>query len=250
MAKFPKKIKNEPLVQVIFQMKFDSPVSSEFPESVVTDLSRLEDDWKSFKRVHSNAPDFPKELLAINPEFRFQPKLNLQRGDGKQQISIGPNIFGMDLSGDYPGWEVFESMLSSPCSKMFESFEGLKCLRLGLRYVNSFNSSHDVSSLYDLNCNATINGSSIDEPINITYKSRKSDDCETQVRIASKEYVTGLNDSEVSALVDIDVYSPPSWQCDNFEAVAKWLSLAHEIKNEEFFKLLTPEMVTNLTVSE
>jgi uncharacterized protein (TIGR04255 family) len=82
-------------------------------------------------------------------------------------------------------------------------------------------------------------------PLNLNYLRIRSEQHHIIVRIASKEFVQNPA-TNLSAIVDIDVFTPSGFISADTKDAKKWLSAAHEFLKEEFFGLLTEELKEKL----
>jgi uncharacterized protein (TIGR04255 family) len=65
------------------------------------------------------------------------------------------------------------------------------------------------------------------------------------VRVASSEFVQGPT-QPISALVDIDVFTPDGYISDSPDTALQWIEDAHTMIKREFFALLPDDVLTRL----
>jgi uncharacterized protein (TIGR04255 family) len=162
----------------------------------------------------------------------------LERRDAKRVVKIGDRVFSYHALSPYPGWDLWEPELLRALEFVFTTVEGFAARRIGFRYINVLTSDHSVHSAKALNFSVAVAGASLDAPLNLNYLRTPSELHSAMVRIASKEFVQNPV-SGLSALVDIDIFSPPGFSTADISQAKEWISQAHDCLKEEFFGLLT-----------
>jgi uncharacterized protein (TIGR04255 family) len=105
--------------------------------------------------------------------------------------------------------------------------------------------NHSVRGAKTLNFNVAVAGAPLDAPLNLNYLRIRGEQHRAIVRIASKEFVQNPA-VNLSALVDIDVFTPADFSSADVNQARDWVSKAHEFLKEEFFGLLTDELKQKL----
>ena len=104
MVRIPRKLKNDPIVEALFEVQFTSKES--WRRLLLEAASR--DCWKEFKTVRLPLADFPAAIRDSDPNLIFQPLWQLQAEDGKRVVKFGSRTFSYHALQTYPGWSVFE----------------------------------------------------------------------------------------------------------------------------------------------
>jgi uncharacterized protein (TIGR04255 family) len=185
MVRIPKKLKNDPIVEALFEVRF---TSNELPEVVLGKLASREE-WKAYKTVRLPMADFPAAIRDSDPNLVHQPLWQLQSADGRRVLKFGPRMFSFHALQMYPGWSTFEPELLSAASYLFQTLGQFTVTRYGFRYMNVLTKEHFVSNLADLNFEVRLAGNALTCPMNLNYERRHSADHRAIVRIAPKEFV-------------------------------------------------------------
>jgi hypothetical protein len=82
-------------------------------------------------------------------------------------------------------------------------------------------------------------------PLNLNYLRIRGEQHRAMIRIASKEFVQGPA-ADLSALMNIDVFTPADFRSADVSQAREWPSKAHELLKEEFFGLLTDKLQEKL----
>lgn len=246
MANLPKKLVEDSIVEALCEIRFECDESVTLPELVIGQLAG-DEAWSTFQKNRLPINNIPAEVRAQDPNLRREPLMELREPHGARVVKIGTNVFSYHNLLPYPGWSELRPAIENAVRPLFEKFTNFKVTRIGFRYVNIFTSAgHGVNSVCDLNYKASVNGSELNEPINLNYRVQKTEAHTVQVRLASPGYVNSPPGQQMSALVDIDVFTNDNWRNDSFEDTMNWVDDAHEFEKEEFFNLFTPEMFERL----
>lgn len=102
-TRLPKKLGKEPLVEAIFEMRFDSqfPVSTIWPGILYSSLPGE----KTMEQLPSLS--IPKEIRDSDPNFAFVPVCRISWGN--YWILIGDRVFAVATKIPYTGWDDFKS---------------------------------------------------------------------------------------------------------------------------------------------
>lgn len=237
MVALPSKLRKDPVVEALLEVRFDS---AELEEVLIGKLASIAT-WKSFPSSRLPVADIPAPLRQVDPNLKFQPLLERRSPDGTRVIKIGANVFSYHTLRPYPGWEVFEFELSSTLDCLVENTDGFAANRFGFRYINAFSPDHLVTGITQLNFEVALAGAPLDAPLNLNYLRTIGDQHQAVIRIASKEFVQNPA-AELSALVDIDVFTPAGFNSTNSQEAKRWVAEAHILLKKEFFSLFTDEL--------
>ena len=247
MSQLPAKLSQDPIIQVVCQIRFESSQSNSFPEIIMSELGRFcQVKLPSHTKQRTPFSDMPAQLKTMQPEFKYEPSLLFKNTVGKDQYSVGSNVFGYDSADSYPGWDMFQTRIHEMIDILFEKFDDFSAVRLGLRYINNFTAAHGVSNLSELNVHTTVGEENLTDSININFRTTKSNDLTALVRIASPDFVDGPKKDSILALVDIDVSTPTGWRCINKDVAKEWFESAHVFEKEQFFRMFTAQMLRDL----
>jgi uncharacterized protein (TIGR04255 family) len=240
MARIPRKLKNDPIVEALFELRF---TSSEISEVVVGKLASWEQ-WKRFTKQRLPVADVPTTMREQDPNLIYQPVLQLQ-SEGNRVVKIGPRVLSYHALPPYPGWAVFEPELTSCTEQLFSTLSDVTATRFGFRYINVLTKDHLIESLQDLNFDIRLEGQTLTCPTNLNYQRTWTAKHNSLVRIASKEFVQNPA-AHLAALVDVDIFTPEQFKSTTGTEAQGWIGEAHEILKKEFFNLLPEAIIEKL----
>lgn len=133
--KIPSKIVPCPINESIMEVRFES----KFDEGAVFGIiyNQIKDEFE--KTINLPILEIPSSLRKTDPNLIFLPYYRLESKTNKNVlIQIGPRVFSVILTNDYPGWEHFLSKIEYGLQKLEKSDVVSKVTRFALRYVNFF----------------------------------------------------------------------------------------------------------------
>jgi uncharacterized protein (TIGR04255 family) len=242
MAKRPKKLKKDGIVEALFEVRFTTPA---LPEVYV---GRLVSGVASFEAgmVIERLPiaDLPPPIRRADPNLAYQPTLQLRSSNGSRLGRIGESVISWHELQPYPGWPVFQPEIVRINDLLMKSVDDLTIARVGLRYLNFLNpQDHLVQGLKDLTLDVSIKKKVIDHPININYL-REFSRYKMSLRIATPEFIQP-RPAGVSLLIDIDMHTEGK-ENPGPKDIPAWVEEAHTSLKDEFFTLLKPEILKSL----
>jgi uncharacterized protein (TIGR04255 family) len=126
----PTKLKKEPLVDAVFELRFSSTVAA---SNVIPGilLARLK---KPPRMERLPAADIPTQIRALNPVFQAQPLIRIHWNDSFM-ILVGDAGLGLACKMPYPGWHNFKSHILELTELLTESQFIDQIDRYSLKYV-------------------------------------------------------------------------------------------------------------------
>lgn len=244
----PKKIKNDAIVEALFEIQFDSDDVSEIIIGRLSDSAQ----WNEFTINRLGVANLPENIRATDPSLRYQAVIERRSQDNLSCARIGSNVLSYHIYSPYLGWTEFESKLISIIELLYEKSTGLKVTRLGFRYVNFLRSSlHNLSGISDLSLNITLQDQQLVEGIDLSYVTKPSDVHQVKLRVASPSFIhLDKRPDDMICIADIDVFSPLGFEVSDKEQVIKWLKDAHDIEKQSFFSLFSDEVLKKLVIEE
>jgi uncharacterized protein (TIGR04255 family) len=239
MVRIPRKLKSDPIVEAIFEVRF---TTTEVPEVV---LGKLASNWKEFKTTRLPFADLPSPIRDQDPNLAHQPLWQLQSANNTRLIKFGPRVFSYHTLVPYPGWSTFERELQQAADFLFGNLGNAVVNRYGFRYQNVLTKAQFVNTLADLNFGVQLAGKAITCPVNLNYQREHSVQHIALVRIASREFIQNPS-AELVAVVDVDIFTPPGFSTDGLDRGKQWLEDAHRLLKEEFFTLLPEPLIDRL----
>jgi len=245
---FPKKLKNDAITTVAFEVRFHS---SELEEIIVGKLA----DWAQKKfpdavKTRTGAADIPLPIRKSNPQFT-----NLSTLDVSSQLSptssrlvrAGNSVLGYISQGEYCGWDKLQQELHEAVDALMSSVPVTSILRLGLRYTNAFQPDrHFVTGLNDINFRLDVGGENISDSATANFAKRVAENHEVACRIGTPGYWTDQTPSGTVVIADFDVYSLSEMSASGSDDIKIWINQAHSFEKAAFASILPAELVEKL----
>jgi len=136
MEKLPISISPCPIIEAIFEVRFEASVPGDAIFGII---------FNEFKNEFQNVEQLPilqlpAAIRSQDPNLKFSPHYKIQNDNFI--IQIGPNVFSLANINEYCGWDSF---LNKIC-EMYKKLKNLdlikKQLRASLRYINIFQDSN------------------------------------------------------------------------------------------------------------
>ncbi len=126
----PSKLKKEPIIDALFEMRFTSATSA---SSIVPGwlFSKLSGE-KTIERLP--AEQIPKQFLDSDPNLRFAPLVRLQWG--KFAILVGDRSLAVACKMPYPGWSEFKPVILEVITAMKEIGIVQAVHRFSMKYID------------------------------------------------------------------------------------------------------------------
>lgn len=238
--KLPNKLKDDSITEALVEIRF---ASSDLDEVVVGRLSDFSG-WDGYAKVRLPTADIPLPVRKMDPVLRFQPLLELAAPDKSRRVRIGPATTSYHVLGKYIGWTEFSRELETVIGHFFKVMKNGQAERLGLRYVNTLTKDrHGIAAVGDLKLQVRVDEHNIGAPLNVNFTEQESQEHLVTTRVATPEFVTGPLAKDATLLVDVDVFSADGFRCADAQAAIKWVSQAHEIEKNSFFRLFSDKTV-------
>ncbi|MEM9859308.1 MAG: TIGR04255 family protein, partial [Bacteroidota bacterium] len=146
----PKKIESCPIVDSVVELRFKSNI---FPNAVFgLFFNSLQQEFPNVEKLP--ILQLPEQLRDSDPNFRYKAQYRLTSSD-RFSVSIGPDVLVLGSPMPYPGWDTYFSKIKFVIEKVFQIGVIQEVNRLGVRFINFFDS--DVFE--KINLDISINGS-------------------------------------------------------------------------------------------
>jgi uncharacterized protein (TIGR04255 family) len=133
---------------------------------------------------------------------------------------------------------------------LFSSFENLAVTRFGLRYINVISPEHFINGVGDLRISVTVADTALASPLLLHYQHERDAAHAAIVRISAREFVTNPQPPNLSAIVDVDIFTLANFVSTDVDAAKTWLRQAHTLAKEEFFRLIPADVLQKLREDE
>lgn len=231
--KIPKSIKPCPIKSAGLEIRF------------LTNQSKEEIHQKLFSLLQGEVTDIRPVSIQRNREINsleIENRVSFVCGD--ISVGFGSNSLLFESVGEYPGWDTFFKFVKMVLDGLNESLNIKEISRLGLRYINFFDSTKNLNSIAEFELKIPSLGTNLSKYL---CKSELTTDNGSVIISLAEEIKFQLNNSiETGSVVDIDVVtnSGMSQIFDNLliEQIAKM----HELESQIFFNILTDEFYNSL----
>lgn len=240
----PAKLKNDAIVEALFEIRFSMSTIPEVFFGRIADCSF----WKDFKQESMPISQLPAALRQADPNLRYQPVFALIDEKEKRAVRIGANVIVYSKGMPYVGWKAFKKELEEVIMRVFEKSNELHIERLGLRYLNALRSDlHGIRSITDLDMKLKIDSKQIKGSMNVNVTTDGASDTACTVRIATTDIIQGNLPPSTSVYVDVDVFTgKQGFETTDQDLVKQWIEKAHTKEKAQFFQLLTSETIESL----
>lgn len=135
MNELPSRLSCSPLLEVVFEIRFDS----DFPFSVMAPGLLFGDRLSYIKAESQPAQQIPKNIRDKDPNFRYLPLIRFL--DGDKSFSISDHSLVISLKKNYTGWKDFRSLIIESINKLNVPNLLKDVSSLSLLYINGIEHS-------------------------------------------------------------------------------------------------------------
>lgn len=234
--KIPKKIDRCPIVDSVVELRFNSSI---FPNAVFGLIfNSLKKDFSTVEKLP--ILQLPEQLRDADPNFKYKAHYQLKSADG-YSVQIGPDVLVMGASTPYPGWENYFNKIKLVIEKSFETGVIEEVIRLGVRFINFF----DSNIFSHINLDITINN-----------ESHHPKNTQLRTEIEKNGFINTLNIANNAtqkigdirerngSIIDIDTFKNYK-HVDFKEIYQSEIENAHNVEKEIFFNLLKKEYLNS-----
>jgi uncharacterized protein (TIGR04255 family) len=242
MKTLPKKLKKEPLIDAVFEVRFTSafPAGNVLPGLLFV---KLEGDKKIEQLPLSQLPHIMRDA---DPNLRFAP---LSRLDWQQfYINVGDRSVSVGFKYPYPGWNGFKPAIVE-IMNILKDADILKSVeRYSLKYVDLLPANDLREQVSFVNFDVTLAGHKLEkEAFQIRLEIPRGDFTHA-VQVVSSATATLPTGSKQGLIVDVDTIS--NQQAISFNELLRGfpdkLEAIHQANKEMFFDCLKPQTITAL----
>ena len=230
--KLPKTITPCPIKDALLEIRFSTKMHPNAVFGLI--YNALQNDF--LNKVESlPILQLPEALRAVDPNFRFKPHYKIS--NDTIVVQIGPDVLSISSFPEYIGWETFSKKINSILDKV----EKIKIIdnvnRLGIRYVNFFES--DIFT--NINVKICIQEKNINYKNTVIRSEIEHKDFKSTLQIANNAF----NQNTAGSVIDIDTFKENGLE-DFFKQKEIIISDGHNKEKELFFSLLTEKFLTSL----
>ena len=239
----PIKLKKEPLLDVLFEVRFSSkvPASSILPGILFNSLDG--------EKIIEQQPiaEMPKQMRDVDPNLQFAPLIRIQRKE--YVILIGDRNLAVAWKMPYPGWMKFNNAIIEVVGILREVQIIERIQRYSLKYVDLIPFSNLKEQISSVNLHIKLADHVLDNEVFQLRIEIPQDRYINVVQILSSALVTTQDKTTKQGLiVDIDTICNIDNQRFNdfISGLEKNLNIIHQKNKEIFFRCITPETLNFL----
>ncbi len=248
-----KVLKNKPLVEAIFELRWEL---KEIGEGIKIDphykilvgslYSNLKEEYPYHEPLPSSS--IPDDIAGHVIQHRFRK--------GKNEwplIQIGPGILTVNDTDGYI-WEDFEKKVASAVSSLLELYpepENFKNNSLLLRYIDTVEFNYHSDNIFnflsnhmktEINLYPNLFNNTGVKSMPSSFDWRFSFPCEKPDGIIHLRFVKGKKENTDGLIWETMVQSTGEKADQMTENIQEWLTDAHNLTNDWFFKLIEGEL--------
>ncbi len=238
----PRRLRNEPLIEAIWQVQFDSPGAGDALPGVL--YSALRGQSPSIQLHRLPAADIPPSVSSVDPILRLAAKFRLEAPDNPFLWQVGEKIAALNCRRPYTGWEQMKTKIL----ELIRIIEGSGLVaqpsQHSLRYIDllTLNRPPDLSAL-QLAMN--LGGLALSKvPLRLRLE-QEYENCLHVVQVATPSRVWLGGVESHGTVVDIETFpteAPAGW-----DQVRSHLDVMHESAKRLFFRhVLTEKAIQEL----
>lgn len=246
MPQHPKSLKNNPIIEAIFEVHFKSEI-----ENVRNILPGIlyEKFRKDFPKIEQLPNGYlPKEILEQNPDLVYQVTHRLH---GQFYIiGLGEHVFSLNNIRPYQGWDNFSSKIKELITVLQQTQLINQIEQVSLKYLNLL--AHETHSNLLTGLNVTVQLAELNlENFNLQTEI-KQNDITTVVQIIPNTMLISNVNNEINKglLLDISSHLKTVDNNDFWNNPLNLLDRLHQVQKDLFFKMLKKELVQYFGVNE
>lgn len=159
----PRRLRREPLIEVIWQAVFDDPLDVPLAEAnlgiLYADLRNLSSKWQ-IRRLP--AAQIPPSITEQDPNLRYTVKYRIEATDDPVLYQVGDRIVSVNCRRPYVGWDAFKQRILHVQRLLAENGLVSGPDHHALRYLDLIQ-KEDMVDLNGLRLNLTIGDQTIDK---------------------------------------------------------------------------------------
>ncbi len=242
MNPVPARLRQEPLIEAIWQIQFDSPAIGDVLPGVL--FSELKTRCRNLSLRRLPAADIPAPVAQIDPNLRFIAKVIMEDPGSPFRWQVGDRVVTLNCQKPYVGWKSFKEEIIRMMNTLQESGLILNIQRHSLRYLDLLTLT-PPPDLTALKLKVELGGHEI-----------RQHNCQIRLEIPEDEFVhviqvvtpanaTLPNETLTGTLVDLETVPkiPPT----DWDAAQAQLEILHTQSKAMFFHhILTESAIQSL----
>ena len=240
----PKRLKKEPLVDAIFEIRFSSSTEA---SSVLPGFFYARLKPKEWQVEHLPISEFPSQVRHLEPNLRFLPLIRLHWGNFV--LLIGDNAFGIGCKMPYSGWDDFKKRIIGATEILIDAEIIMAIERYSIKYVNVIAGESLAEQIQGINVDIRVGSHTLkQETFNVRLEV-PHDDFINVIQIAAPARAKMLDGRELlGTLIDMDTVC--NHQTNDLVKFTNELpdraEAIHAENKDKFFECLKPETIRSL----
>jgi len=235
MIKLPIKIKKCPILEAIFEVRFETNIPDDAVFGII--YNDIKNEYPTL--VQLDILQLPAAFRSQDPNLIFKPHYKLQKD--KFLVQIGPRVLSVINNAEYVGWSEFSKRILHVYSRLDKLGIIKNINRLALRYVNGFK---ELDILNNSNLKLLLEKSDFNDGSINTSKINLTSDIEYNKSVSTLRFVNNakimIEGKNVSgSVIDIDT----SVKFEEFDSVENAIKHAHDVEKQIFFSLLSKTLL-------
>lgn len=233
MGKLPLTIDPCPIIEAIFEIRFDSSLPGDAIFGVV--YNQFKDEFQDVEQLP--VLQLPAAIRAQDPNLKYTPHYKIKKDNFI--IQIGPNVFSLTNLKEYCGWDIFSKKITETYQKLTDLEVIREQSRTALRYINIL---PDVNIFACSNLDIQLNEEKLGgRQINFTAEIPHSHGISNLKVINFAEAIFN-NKAIKGSVIDIDTQV----NIEEFKTFTEAIECAHIAEKELFFNLLEYDFLSTL----
>lgn len=246
MTKLPTKLGKEPLIDVVFELRFasDMPASALLPGPLVAHLSGAQ----GVKVDRLPAADLPAQFRDADPNLRYVALVGLH-WDGFL-INIGDRSLSVACPPPYKGWNAFKQVITRVVSVLTSAPYISNLERHGLKYVDLLPIIDIAEQVASVNLDLCLGSHRLKQETFLVRMEIPDGRFTKIVQIVSSAVATLAGEKKDGLVVDIDIVLPLDISVKGYlENLDSMLDEIHSLNKETFFGCLKQNTIDALEPS-
>lgn len=242
--RIPKRLKREPLVEAVWEIRFASdrasPVGQLLPGMI---FEKFRQHYPRLVRLP--AADIPRPVAEHDLALRYVPTVRLEAPDSPFSIQVGERVVTLNCRRPYAGWNVFSDRIGDLADLLHRSGLITAPERFSLKYIDLIELD-SPPSLASLEISLTVAGHSLAaKPMQLRTEIRDEPFVHVLQVATPVDITLGASGERLrGTLVDIDTVHPAGE--DFWEKLSERLGQCHASSKQLFFSLLTNQAIERL----
>lgn len=229
--KQPKNITPCPIVDALLEVRFTSKINANAVFGLI--YSVLQEDFPEVETLPIlQLPDF---VRASDPNLKYKPYYKI--ANANFVIQIGPDVISISSFPKYLGWKSFSETIFDVLSKVENVGIIDKVVRVGIRYINFF----ETNVLEKINLKLSLGANDILYRNTIIRTEIEQENYISTLQVANDARVDG----KLGSIIDIDTFSTKGLETF-FLDKTNIINAGHSKLKELFYNLLKPEFLATL----